>query len=35
MIAFAGSLAIQQNPELLQHHDSFTVLPRCPLRNVV
>ena len=35
MIAFAGSLAIQQNPELLQHHDAFTVLPRCPLRNTI
>ena len=35
MIAFAGSLAIQKNPELLQHHDTFTVLPRCPLRNTI
>lgn len=31
MIAFAGYMNIAQNPELLQHHDAFTVRPRCPL----
>lgn len=31
MIALAGSLAIQKNPELLQTHDEFTVRPRLPL----